>query len=505
MQVYKLMEKLLIKNIEGDSNLEIQDIEIDSRKVKPGALFICLPGLTVDGHRFASDAVLNGAVAVLTEKDIDLPSHITKIRVPDTRRAMAVLSNVFHGHPTSKLNVIGVTGTNGKTTTTHIIEKILNDNSKKTGLIGTIQMRFGEYTEKTNNTTPEAIELQRYFKKILDQGAEYAVLEVSSHALDMGRVRGCNFKSTIFTNLTHDHLDYHDTMDQYLETKSLLFSQLGNTYDERPKFAILNTDDEVSNLFAKKTAAQVITYGIHHKADVQARNMEITSNGTSFVVDTFKGSIPLKLKLNGTFNVYNSLAAVSACLVEDIPLEQIKTSLETFEGVRGRFERVEAGQDFTVIVDYAHNPDGLQNVLKTAKNFTDGRLFCIVGCEGDRDRKKRPVMANIAVDYSDYAILTSDNTRSEEPEDILKEMSEGLKSKNIPIERYISIINRRDAIYHAIERAKPNDCIIITGKGHETRQIIKNNQSIPFDDREIVIECIKNKFDLPFRDSSSVS
>ena len=505
MQVYKLMEKLLIKNIEGDHNLEIQDIEVDSRKVKPGTLFICLPGLTVDGHRFASDAVANGAVAVLTEKDITLPSHITEIRVPDTRRAMAILSNVFHGHPTSKLNVIGVTGTNGKTTTTHIIEKILNDNNKKTGLIGTIQMRIGEYSEKTYNTTPEAIELQRYFKKILDHEAEYAVLEVSSHALDMGRVRGCDFKSSVFTNLTHDHLDYHETMEQYRDTKLLLFSQLGNTYDDRPKFAIFNTDDEVSNFFAKKTTAQVITYGIDNKADVQARNVEITSDGTSFVVDTFRGSIPLKLKLTGKFNVYNSLAALTACLVEDVPLEQIKTSLESFEGVKGRFERVEIGQDFTIIVDYAHNPDGLQNVLKTAKQFTNGKLFCIVGCEGDRDRKKRPVMANIAVDYSDYAILTSDNTRSEEPEDIIKEMCADLISKNLPTGRYIAIKDRREAIYHAIERAKSNDCIIITGKGHETHQIIKNNQFIPFDDREIVFDCIKNKMGFPERDTGIVS
>lgn len=493
MQVYKLVEKLLIKNIVGDSNLEIQGIEVDSRKVKSGDLFICLPGFTVDGHRFAKDAVGNGAVAVLTEKDIDLPSHITKIRVPDTRRAMAILSADFHGHPTTKLNVIGVTGTNGKTTTTYLIEKILNDNNKKTGLIGTIQMRIGEYTEKTYNTTPDAIELQRFFKKILDHGGEYAVLEVSSHALDMGRVRGCNFKSSIFTNLTHDHLDYHDTMEKYRDTKSLLFSQLGNTYDNRPKAAILNLDDEVSNYIARKTTAQIITYGIHKKADVQARDIEITSTGTSFIVDTFKGSIPLKLQLTGKFNVYNSLAALTACLVEDVPLEQIKTSLDTFEGVRGRFERVEAGQDFTVIVDYAHNPDGLQNVLKTAKQITKGKLFCIVGCEGDRDRKKRPVMANIAVNYSDYAILTSDNTRSEEPEDILMEMSSELISKNLPSGRYNVITDRREAIYHAIEMARPNDCIIITGKGHETNQIIKNNQFIPFDDREIALECIKNK------------
>lgn len=489
MKLSHLLERLLIKHIEGDESVEITNIEMDSRRVKQGNLFICLSGSMKDGHEFIDEAIANGAVAILAEKDMEIPTNITFVKVPDTRRAMAILSDFFYGQPSHQLKLIGVTGTNGKTTTTHLIEKILNDYGKKCGIIGTLYMRIGEYIEQTSNTTPESISLQRHFKKMIENGAEYAILEVSSHALDMGRVRGCNFKTSVFSNLSHDHLDYHQTMEQYCDAKSLLFSQLGNIYQDHSKCAIFNADDPASKILAKKTSAQIITYGIDNRADVYVKYMDMKPDGTYLLVDTFKGSIPLHLKLLGKFNVYNVLAALSVCLVEDVPLDQIKQSMETFSGVTGRFEPIFLGQDFTVIVDYAHNPDGLKNVLKTAKELTKGKLYCVCGCEGDKDRKKRPVMARVAVDYSDFAIFTSDNCRSEEPEDIINEMMDGLKYEHTSIARYVPIINRKDAIFHAIERAEPNDCIVIAGRGHETHMIVKD-MKIPFDDKEVIIQSL---------------
>jgi UDP-N-acetylmuramoyl-L-alanyl-D-glutamate--2,6-diaminopimelate ligase len=488
MRLDRLLESLILKRIEGTPQVHIRQLQVDSRKAKAGDCFICLPGQTVDGHIFALDAVANGAIAVITEKDLYLAPHITKVYVPDTRRAMAILSDTFYRHPSHRLRLIGVTGTNGKTTTTHMIEQILNESGRKTGLLGTIHMRVGNQVTRTVNTTPDALELQKYFRTMLDEGATHAVMEVSSHALGMGRVRGCDFDTVIFTNLTHDHLDYHKTMEQYGNVKSLLFSQLGNSYKETSKVAILNADDEISEQYKRGTAAQVITYGIHNRADVCARGIEVQPSGVSFIVDTFQGSASLQLRVTGVFNVYNALAAVAACLVEGVTLEDICAGMEAFEGVPGRFELTYSGDNVAVIVDYAHNPDGLRHVLQVAKRFTSGRLYCVVGCEGDRDKLKRPVMANVAAEYSDFAIFTSDNPRSEDPEDILRDMCAGLVMNSIPSARYTTIVDRREAIHHALQRVQPGDYVLIAGKGHETNQIVKDNLSIPLDDRKIVLE-----------------
>lgn len=490
MKLNHLLERLLIKQIEGNDTIEITNIEIDSRKVSEGNLFICLSGTSNDGHWFIKEAIHNGAAAILVEKDVEHSAGITIVRVPDTRRAMAVLSDYFYGQPTHQLRLIGVTGTNGKTTTTHLIEKILNDHGNKTGLIGTLYMKIDNHIESTANTTPDAPYLQCNFKKMIEHGAEYAVLEVSSHALDMGRVRGCRFKTAVFTNLTHDHLDYHQTMEHYGDVKSLLFSQMGNIYQgSSPQFVVLNADDPAAKHFAKKTAAQIVTYGIDNRADVHVAYMQMNPDGTDLIVDTFRGSVALHLKCIGKCNVYNALAALSVGLVEDVPLDQIKRSLETFSGVSGRFEAVTVGQNFTVIVDYAHNPNGLKNVLDTVKALTKGKLICVCGCEGDRDRKKRPEMARIAVTYSDIAIFTSDNCRSEEPEDIISEMIDGIRFEPMFTERYVPIVSRNEAIHYAIEKACPGDCIVIAGRGHETHMIVKE-QRIPFNDKEVIIETL---------------
>ncbi|MBW4840285.1 MAG: UDP-N-acetylmuramoyl-L-alanyl-D-glutamate--2,6-diaminopimelate ligase, partial [Paenibacillaceae bacterium] len=330
------------------------------------------------------------------------------------------------------------------------------------------------------------------FRTMLEHGAEYAVVEVSSHALDMGRVRGCQFRTAVLTNVTHDHLDYHASMERYSDTKSLLFSQLGSAYGDESKVAILNADDPVSPLYARKTAAQVITYGIQNDADIRASEIQMKPDGTSLRVDTFQGWTHLDLKLLGMFNVYNVLAAIAVSLAERIPLQQVKQSLEMFEGVTGRFEPIYAGQDFTIILDYAHNPDGLENVLQTAKTMTQGRLFCVCGCEGDKDRMKRPIMARVAASYADFAIFTSDNTRSEEPDSILSDMLEGVKGGPIPSNGYTAVVDRREAISQVIELARPGDCVVIAGRGHETHLIVKD-QRIPFDDREVILDLLGSK------------
>ncbi|MBN6185942.1 UDP-N-acetylmuramoyl-L-alanyl-D-glutamate--2,6-diaminopimelate ligase [Aneurinibacillus sp. BA2021] len=491
MQLEELVAPLALQKGAGDMKTEITGIEIDSRRVKPGDLFICLPGFTVDGHDFVDKAVSQGAAAVLAQRPVE--TTVPVIYVPDTRRAMAVLADRFYGQPTHQLHVIGVTGTNGKTTTTHLIERILEEAGHPTGVIGTIEMRMGKEVREVKNTTPEALELHRSFRWMKDLGAEYAAIEVSSHALDMGRVRGVRFVTAVFTNLTQDHLDYHKTMENYQQAKGLLFSQLGNEYDrERMKYAVLNADDPASEYFARITPAQVITYGIHQDADVRAKNIEITARGTAFTLETFAGSVDVALHMIGNFNVYNVLAAAAACLVEGISLEQMKRTLEKIEGVRGRFERVDAGQDYTVIVDYAHTPDSLENVLKTVREFAKGNVYCIVGCGGDRDRTKRPIMASIAARYADRAIITSDNPRSEEPQAIIDDMVEGLIADGVSKERYTTYVDRREAIRETIHSANPEDVILIAGKGHETYQILKD-KTIHFDDKEEAYQAILEK------------
>jgi len=489
MRLKDLLAPLLPVRTMGNDNLEIKGLTADSRKVKPGDLFICLTGFTVDGHDYAPKAAELGAAAVLTERELDLPQGVTQVIVPDTRRAMAQVADRFYGSPTRELRLIGVTGTNGKTTTTHLIDRILRDQQKKTGLIGTIHMRIGDQVEEVKNTTPDAIDLQHSFRRMREHGAEYAIIEVSSHALEMGRVRGCDVHTAVFTNLTQDHLDYHQTMENYRHAKSLLFAQLGNRYDTGAmKTAVLNADDEASDMYARVTPARVITYGIDHPADVRGSDIRLTSKGTSFRVDSFAGSCEMHLRLMGKFNVYNALAATAVALAEGIPLTEIKHSLEAIQGVNGRFETVDAGQPYTVIVDYSHTPDSLENALQTVKEFAKGRIFCLIGCGGDRDRTKRPIMAQIATKYADISVLTSDNPRSEEPTAILADMKAGLTA--VPEERYREIADRREAIHYAINQAEPDDVILIAGKGHENYQIIKG-QILPFDDREVAKEAIR--------------
>ncbi len=464
----------------------IISIENDSRHVKQGSLFICIKGFTVDGHDYAEAAVEKGAVAIISEKKLNLPVPV--IIVSDTKRAMAVIADAFYAQPSKKLYLIGVTGTNGKTTTSHVIEKILSDAGRKTGLIGTMYMKMAEKQFQVKNTTPESLTLQYYFKQMVDAGVQSTVMEVSSHALDEGRVHGCDFDVAIFTNLTQDHLDYHKTMEEYRQAKGLLFSQLGSAFSHKsPKYAILNMDDPAAKQYVKSTAAHVLTYGIESKADIQARNLQLSASGITFELCSPFGNVPVSMKLIGKFNVYNVLAGICAGIVSGIPIQRIIQSIAEVEGISGRFETVNGGQNFTVIVDYAHTPDSLENALKTVKQFAEKRVFVIVGCGGDRDRSKRPLMAEIACKYSTDPIFTSDNPRSEDPLAILKDMEAGVIGK-----QYKLIMDRKVAIHYAVNAAKEDDIILIAGKGHETYQLI-GNQIIDFDDRKVAKAAIEER------------
>lgn len=471
--------------VDGE-NPEVTSIENDNRKVQPGSLFVCIKGYTVDGHDFAQSAEKNGAVAVLAERELSL--NIPVIVVKNTKRAMALLADFFYEHPTQALHLVGITGTNGKTTTSHLIEKIFSDHGKKTGLIGTMYTKIAGETFKTKNTTPESLTLQKTFKEMVDEGVTAAVMEVSSHALVEGRVHGCDYDVAVFTNLTQDHLDYHKTMDEYRQAKGLLFSQLGNAFNSRkPKFAVLNVDDKASEQYITNTAARVVTYGIDQEADFYAKNIQMTARGTSFELWSPLGTYSINMKLIGKFSVYNVLASIAAAFVSGVPINKAISSIEEVEGVSGRFEAVSAGQDFSVIVDYSHTPDSLENALKTVRQFAEKRIFVVVGCGGDRDRTKRPLMAKIACQLATDPIFTSDNPRSEDPEAILREMEAGVIG-----EKYISITDRKQAIQYAVNEAKQGDVILIAGKGHETYQQI-GREVFDFDDRLVAKGAIEEK------------
>jgi UDP-N-acetylmuramoyl-L-alanyl-D-glutamate--2,6-diaminopimelate ligase len=406
---------------------------------------------------------------------------------------MAVFADYFYGSPSQQMRMIGVTGTNGKTTTTYLIERILSDAGFQPGIIGTIQMRYAGHKIDMSRTTPEALELQQSLHAMVEAGTDACVMEVSSHALEQGRVKGCRFRTAIFTNLTQDHLDYHKTMEDYRAAKGLFFSRLGNEFPiskEQHQYAVFNVDDAATEYFTTLTSAEVITYGVDQPADVRASEIRITSKGTQFHVSTFRGNTDIQLQMVGKFNVYNALAAIAAGLLEGISLEQVKASLEAIPGVDGRVEAVDAGQSYAVIVDYAHTPDGLENVLKTVKEFATGRVLTVFGCGGDRDRTKRPIMGRLAAQYSDHVIVTSDNPRTEDPALILVDIEQGIIDDTTHTSTYELEVDRRAAIQKAIEMASPHDVVLIAGKGHETYQLI-GHETHDFDDRKVAKEAIR--------------
>jgi len=487
MKLRELLSVLPIYELRNvDLNIEINHVKMDDREIEAGDLFVCIKGFTVDGHDFAERALKRGAAVVVCERELAI-ENAPMVVVPDTNRALALLANKFYDYPTNKLQLVGVTGTNGKTTTTYLLESIFQKHRHRTGIIGTIQLKIGNESEPVKNTTPNALELQTYFHRMVEENVDIAFMEVSSHALDLGRTYGCDFDVAVFTNLSQDHLDYHETMENYLDAKTLLFTGLGNRYSDRQKFAVINADDPNSEKIMKRTMQPIVTYGIKNYAHIKAKEITYSLTNTHFTVKTPKGEIEIDSRLIGQFNVYNMLAAIAASYVLNVPLTTIKQALEEVSGVDGRFERVDCGQDFAVIVDYAHTPDSLKNVLATIKEFAKKKVYVVVGSGGDRDRTKRPLMAQAALDYSDWAIFTSDNPRTEDPMQILRDMTEGIKG-----DHYEVIENRREAIFRAIELAETSDVVLIAGKGHETYQEI-NGIRYDFDDRIVAKEALEKK------------
>lgn len=478
MKLQELIQPLLFANVLGEHEVDVTGITNDSRVVQDGYMFVCTRGANLDGHHYIPQAIERGAKVIVVEQEQQPLAGVTFVHVPNTEKAASIMVDRFYGSPTAKLKLIGVTGTNGKTTTTNLIEHLLTYAQHRTGVIGTIEIRYPGFQEEAKLTTPLCYDLQRYFHEMLQAKVEYTVMEVSSHALDRGRVHGCQFKTAVFTNLTQDHLDYHQTMEAYGQAKGLLFSQLGNDYGNA-RFAVLNADDPWSSAYEKMTSAQVIKYGLSEQAQVRAADISIRADGTSFTLITPLGSTTINTTLIGKFNVYNLLAAISAVIPEGLTLEQIKAAIEGIQGVAGRFETVQQGQPFAVVVDYAHTPDSLENVLATAKQLEPNKLICVVGCGGDRDRTKRPLMANIAVELADYVYFTSDNPRTEDPVAILEDMT-----RDLSVQHFTTIVDRKQAIEAAIANAQQGDIIVIAGKGHENYQIIGTVKS-HFDDREV--------------------
>ncbi|WP_026696174.1 UDP-N-acetylmuramoyl-L-alanyl-D-glutamate--2,6-diaminopimelate ligase [Alkalicoccus chagannorensis] len=473
----ELAEPLPVKKMIGDA--AVSSMTMDSREVEKGALFFCIRGYTVDGHDYAQSAEAAGAAAIVAEKKLDLA--VPQLIVPDSSKAMAVMAARFYEHPSSALSIIGVTGTNGKTTVTHFLEQLYRTDF---GLIGTMYTRFPGWEEPSVNTTPASVELQRLLRRMVDAGATTTAMEVSSHALQLGRVHGTNFNTAVFTNLTQDHLDFHPSMESYAHAKSLLFAQLGSGEATEGKYGIVNVDDPWGEVMIASCAVPVLSYGIDKPADVQALNLRLTPSGSVFDLRTPAGETSLELQVPGKFSVYNALAAAAAAAVTGLGWETVIKRLPGLKGVRGRFEPVESVAPVHVIVDYAHTPDSLVNVLQTISGMTDQRIITVVGCGGDRDVTKRPLMASAAEEGSDYVILTSDNPRSEDPASIINHMEAGITGS------YEVEADRRKAIASAVARAGKGDVILIAGKGHETYQEI-NQVRHPFDDREEAAAALK--------------
>ncbi len=475
-----------------DTNPSIRTLAHDSRKVGPGTLFVCMPGATVDGHSFVAEAVKKGAVAVLAEHTVDGASAVPTLLVPDVRKALEKVAPWFYGDPAGALRMIGVTGTNGKTTTTHIIRDIFNQAGRPCGVSGTLHTLIGDRVIPVKNTTPDVLDLQSTLSDMVTGGMQYVAMEVSSHALALGRVAGCEYDSAVFTNMTQDHLDFHHTLENYRDAKAMLFRQLDAPNPRKgKKSAIANIDDPAGNFMLGQTQARRISYGIDNEATVRAMNIDIRPEFSHFLVTGELGGFEVRSRLTGLFNVYNMLAAISVAFAEGIGNADIQAALEKFDRVPGRLERVEIDRPFSVIVDYAHTPDGLANVLRTAKQFVRGRLIVVFGCGGDRDRTKRPIMGELAARYADHVIVTSDNPRSEDPEFIIRQIMEGITSPDLR-SRTETITDRRTAIERALEMGCPGDVILVAGKGHENYQILAD-RTIHFDDREVVKELAGGK------------
>ena len=462
-------------------DVEISSVTYDSRKVTQGCLFCCLVGLVSDGHTFAQQAADKGAAALIVQRRLPIP--LPQIIVPDSRRAMALAAACVCGHPEREMLMLGVTGTNGKTSTTYMVKSIAEHAGWKVGLIGTIQNMIGDEVLETGRTTPESADLYAILRRMADEGVQLCVMEVSSHALVQERVAGIPFRVALFTNLTQDHLDYHKTFDNYLNAKKLLFAQCDT--------AIINHDDPHAERMMDGLTCPIYTTGIHTPASYNASNIDIRTSGVRFTLRTPKGETAnIRLGISGLFSIYNAMGAAAMMQQAGFALKDITAGLEALKGVAGRLQSVDTnGKPFTVYVDYAHTPDALENVLTTVRGFSTARVIALFGCGGDRDRAKRPLMGEIAGRHADYVIVTSDNPRTEDPLAIIRAIEDGVKKTGTP---YVTIPNRREAIAFALDGLTENDILVIAGKGHENYQEI-NGVKHHFDDKEVVEALLRER------------
>jgi UDP-N-acetylmuramoyl-L-alanyl-D-glutamate--2,6-diaminopimelate ligase len=463
-----------VEEMAGDDGVEVTSLAYDSRRVGPGTLFFCFPGHDADGHDFAPAAVEAGAAALVVERPLEL--EVPQARVADARAAMAPVAARFWGDPTAELQVVGITGTNGKTTTAFLVRAILEAGGRSCGLLGTVKQVVGGVEEEVVRTTPEAIDLQATFRRMLEAGDVACAMEVSSHALALRRADAIHFDVALFTNLTQDHLDFHADMEDYFQAKRMLFGM-------RPGAAIVNLDDDYGRRLAAEIEDAVTFSAAGAEADFRAAEVSFDAAGASFLVRGPDGEAEVRTPLPGDFNVANALGAIAAAHSLGIDLGTAASALAGAGRVPGRFEPVDEGQPFAVLVDYAHTPDSLENVLRAARRLTEGRVISVFGCGGDRDREKRPRMGRIGAELSDLAVVTSDNPRSEDPGAIINEILAGIASDGVEVEP-----DRRAAIALALSRAEPGDTVVIAGKGHEQGQEFEGGRKIPFDDREVARE-----------------
>ena len=481
MKLRKLLAGVPLTEEEFDGGLEISSLSYDSRTLEPGALFVALPGAKTDGSRFIDQAMEQGAAAVLCERPPERPGPW--LTTPDARLALALTSDNWFGHPGKEMTLIAVTGTNGKTTTTCLIKEMLEQTlSVPVGLVGTNRNLVGQRELPAHRTTPESYELQQLLRTMADAGCAFVVMEVSSHALVQHRVAGLTFDVGVFTNLTQDHLDYHGTMEEYRRAKGLLFAQC--------RRSVVNLDDEAGRWYAGRISGPVFTYSENRaQADLTARNIRLFPGHVEFEAVTLGHIARVHLPIPGGFSIYNALAALSAGLCLELPLEQLAPALRSVHGVKGRVEVVPVPRAYTVLIDYAHSPNALENILLTARDFTAGRLICLFGCGGDRDKTKRPIMGAIARDLADLVVLTSDNPRTEEPEAIIRDIQAGMAEGEAPV--HVEP-DRRRAIAWVLDQGQPGDVIVLAGKGHETYQEI-NGVQFPMDEREIVADWFRER------------
>ena len=474
MKLLDLLQGLELLEVHADLDREITGVCYDSRQVTPGCLFVAISGYTVDGHRFVPMALAKGAAAVLCQQ---APAcGAAYVRVADTRLALALVSANWFGHPAGRMTMVGITGTNGKTTSTYLLKHILEDAlGAKVGLVGTIQNMIGSRVLPTERTTPESYELQALFRQMLDEGCTHVIMEVSSHALSLRRVAGVTFETGLFTNLTQDHLDFHKTMEEYRKAKSMLFSV--------SRHGVMNLDDPATEKMLSEAQCPVLTYSAKGAAGLAAHGVELHPDQVAFTASYGDRTVPVTLHIPGAFSVYNALGVLGAALTLGVDLGQAADSLATAHGVKGRAEVVPTpGKDYTVLIDYSHTPDSLENILRTVREFCKGRVMAVFGCGGDRDPIKRPIMGKIATDLADFVVVTSDNPRTEDPMQIIDQILRGMEGTETP---YTVIENRRQAIHWAMDNAGAGDVIVLAGKGHETYQEI-GHEKFHLDEREEV-------------------